>query len=99
MSIEAITASAGLAAFAAPTSVGSIQTTAPAFSTLVDQIASLNQQLQQNEGAVQGLAVGDNENLHQVMMSLESARLQFDLLLQVRNKVLDAYQQLMSMQV
>jgi len=33
------------------------------------------------------------------MMNLESTKLAFDLTLQIRNKVLDAYQELMRMQV
>jgi flagellar hook-basal body complex protein FliE len=37
--------------------------------------------------------------MHQAMMSGEQTRLAFDLMLQVRGKVLDAYQELLRMQV
>jgi flagellar hook-basal body complex protein FliE len=99
MSIEAITATYGLAT-SAPLPTPAAQQVGTGFATLVDQIADLNQQMQTNEITMQNTALGGGtDNLHQVMLQMESARLQFDLLLQVRNKVMDAYQQLLSMQV
>lgn len=70
-----------------------------AFDTLVSQIAGVNEQMQINTQAVQSVALGQTDNLHQVMMNLERTKLNFDLLLQVRNKVLDAYQEMMRMQI
>jgi flagellar hook-basal body complex protein FliE len=70
-----------------------------AFSTLLDSVQGLNQQMHANDQAVQALALGQTDNLHQVMMDMERTRLTFDLLLQVRNKTLEAYQELMRMQV
>jgi flagellar hook-basal body complex protein FliE len=97
MSIDAIGAVGAatqlLQSSAPPASVGS------GFADMLDQIATLNSQMVANEAAVRSLALGDTDNLHEVMMGLESARLQLDLLLQVRNKLLDAYQELMRMQV
>lgn len=48
---------------------------------------------------VQKLALGDAENLHQVMIALDEAKFSFNLLVQVRNKLLEAYQDVMRMQV
>ena len=48
---------------------------------------------------VRQLAVGKPVNLHQVMVQLERAKLQLELMVQVRNKLLDAYQDLMKMQI
>ena len=39
------------------------------------------------------------DNLHQVMLSLEDAKLSFQLMVQVRNKLLEAYQDILRMQV
>ncbi|GGY28827.1 flagellar hook-basal body complex protein FliE [Paludibacterium paludis] len=49
--------------------------------------------------ALADVATGRVGNLHQVMLSLEQSRLRFELFLQVRNRVLEAYQDIMRMQV
>lgn len=42
---------------------------------------------------------GGNEELHSVALAAQRAELEFDLLLQIRNKVVSAYQEIMRMQV
>ena len=51
-----------------------------------------------DDGAAK-LAAGESVDLHQVMINMESANLSFGLALQVRNKLLDAYQEVMRMSV
>ena len=63
------------------------------------EISATNHQVMQAERGVQRLASGDTGNLHQVMLDIEQARLQFQLLVQVRNRVLEAYQDVLRMQV
>jgi len=63
------------------------------------QIAEVNGQLQRADANLQQLALGDANNLHQVMINLEEAKLSFQLLMQVRNRALEAYQEIMRMQV
>ncbi len=48
---------------------------------------------------VRNLALGQTENLHEVMLSLATARVSMGLLVQVRNRAVDAYQDLMRMQI
>lgn len=70
------------------------------FGQLVTQgLDSVNQQLTGMQGDLQQLAVGDVASVHQVMMHMEEARLSFQLMMQVRNRVLEAYQDVMRMQV
>ena len=70
------------------------------FATWLDgQMNVLNQQVELAEGQVRSLATGESSNLHQVMISLEKANRSFQLVVQVRNKVLEAYQELMRMQI
>jgi flagellar hook-basal body complex protein FliE len=70
------------------------------FSTwLSGEIENVNRQIVEADSAVQKLAVGDATNLHQVMMSLEKAKLSFEMVVQVRNKLLEAYQDVMRMQL
>jgi flagellar hook-basal body complex protein FliE len=48
---------------------------------------------------VQKFLSGENEEVHSVALATEKAELVFDLGLQVRNKVVDAYQEVMKMQM
>jgi flagellar hook-basal body complex protein FliE len=66
---------------------------------LGQHLASANTQLVQADDGVRKLALGEADNLHQVMINLEKAKLSFELVVQVRNKLLDAYQELMRMQI
>lgn len=49
-------------------------------------------------GAEQFLS-GENEEVHQVVLATQRAELSFDLFLQMRNKVVQAYQEVMRMQM
>lgn len=63
------------------------------------QLNSVNDQIMTSESNVRKLATGEEGNLHEVMISLEKAKLSFELILAVRNKSLEAYQELMRMQI
>lgn len=69
------------------------------FERIQSEVESVNNALVAAEGQLKDLAAGKQNNLHHVMLSMEEARLSFQLLVQVRNKVLDAYQDLLRMQV
>ncbi|MFK7827387.1 MAG: flagellar hook-basal body complex protein FliE [Oligoflexales bacterium] len=45
------------------------------------------------------LATGKQENIHETMLAISQAELSFKLMVQVRNKALEAYQEVMRMQV
>jgi flagellar hook-basal body complex protein FliE len=98
MSIEAIAAIGSPFTFQA-SSVSAAQPGGETFTAVLDAINGLNEQMARNDQAVQAVALGETSDLHQVMMSLEKTRLTFELALQVRNKTLEAYQELMRMQV
>ncbi len=63
------------------------------------EVGSVNTQLVTAERGVQQLASGGSVNLHDTMLQLEQARLAFQLAIQVRSKVMEAYQDVMRMQV
>lgn len=66
---------------------------------LLDSLEKVNAlQLEADRAAVD-LAVGRAENLHQVMLAGEKAQLALQLTLAVRNKVVEAYQELSRMQI
>lgn len=79
------------------TSVGSAQ--APFSEQLLAEISSANSKLVSAEGALQELAAGRSNNIHHVMLALEDAKLSFQLLIQVRNKLLEGYQDILRMQI
>lgn len=68
-------------------------------ATVSEGLAQVNEQLLSANAQVGALASGNVENLHQVMMRLEEAGLTFQLFMQVRSRVLEAYQEVMRMQV
>lgn len=62
-------------------------------------LQAVNSQLLSTQTDLQALALGEAASLHQVMVRLEESRISLQLLLQVRNRVLEAYQDVMKMQV
>jgi flagellar hook-basal body complex protein FliE len=62
----------------------------------IDQVESLNNSA---TDSVQKFLRGDNEELHTTILATQKAELAFQLGLQVRNKVVDAYQEIMKMQM
>ncbi len=86
---------------ATPASAGALQSAAPAgFGDMVTQgLANVNRDLMASQVGLQQLALGQVQNLHQTMVQLEQSRLSFQLFMQVRTRLLEAYQDVMKMQV
>ena len=53
----------------------------------------------QAQQAVDSFLTGGNEELHSVALAAQRSSLEFELFMQVRNKVVAAYQEIMKMQV
>lgn len=66
------------------------------FSQMVQDVNS--KQVAANDAA-KGLVTGDNVSLHQAVISSEEANVSFQLMVEVRNKLLESYQEMMRMQV
>ena len=97
--IAPITAAAGLNVAQLQPMNESVQG-AGSFGTMVTQgLQQVNEQLLATQGDLQALAVGDVQNLHQVMIRMEESRISFQLMMQVRNRLLEAYQDVMKMQL
>jgi flagellar hook-basal body complex protein FliE len=63
------------------------------------QLVDMNESIKSTDQLVRDLAVGENNNLHHVMLEIEKAKTSFQLALQVRNRLLEGYQEIMRMQV
>jgi len=68
-------------------------------SMLQGMIGGVEQSQTQAQQAAQNFLSGGDEELHSVALAAQRADLQFNLFLQVRNKAVSAYQEVMRMQV
>jgi flagellar hook-basal body complex protein FliE len=79
---------------------GAAPTGTSTFAGLVTQgLQEVNQQLAVSQLDLQQLAAGEVQSLHQIMIRMEESRLSFQLLMQVRSRLLEAYQEVMRMSV
>jgi flagellar hook-basal body complex protein FliE len=62
-------------------------------------VAQVNQQQVTAGQAVSGLLSGQGVPLHQAVIAMEEANVSFQLMVEVRNKLLESYQELMRMQI
>jgi flagellar hook-basal body complex protein FliE len=62
-------------------------------------IQEVNDLQKEADEAIRELARGQTQDLHKTMILMEKAELSLKLMVQVRNKLLDAYQELMRMPV
>lgn len=63
------------------------------------QLEEVNTLQAQAQESSEKLALGQAESIHEVMIQTEEARLALEMTVQVRNKVVEAYQEIMKMQI
>jgi flagellar hook-basal body complex protein FliE len=67
---------------------------------LKSSIEKVNETQQQSNQMAEKLAAGDtSQNLHEVMIALQTASVSFQEMVQVRNKLVTAYQDVMNMSI
>ncbi|MBI3555878.1 MAG: flagellar hook-basal body complex protein FliE [Deltaproteobacteria bacterium] len=66
---------------------------------LSQSLDKVNELQMQADTAAKELTAGRNKNIHETMLMMEKADMSFRLMMQVRNKVIDAYREVMRMQV
>jgi flagellar hook-basal body complex protein FliE len=64
---------------------------------LQKSLEEVNELQGQADQAIGELATGQTEDLHRTMILMEKAEMSLKLMVQVRNKLLDAYQEIMRM--
>ncbi len=64
---------------------------------LKESVARVEAEQQKADQAVQDLATGKRKTLHETMIQVEKAEISFRLLMAVRSKLVDAYQEVMRM--
>lgn len=70
------------------------------FGEMLNQsLEKVNEAQANADRAVKELVAGRNKNIHETMLAMEKADMSFKLAMQVRNKVIEAYKEIMRMQV
>jgi flagellar hook-basal body complex protein FliE len=73
---------------------------APSFAdTLKQSIADVNALKIQADNAIKDLAVGKTDDIQGTILAVEKADISFKLMMEVRNKLVSAYQEVMRSQV
>ena len=68
-------------------------------NTLKDAISKVNDQQIQSDTMTEKLINGGNVDLHEVMIASQKASITLNATMEVRNKVIEAYQEIMRMSV
>lgn len=68
-------------------------------AVLKDAIMDINSLQNDADKAIANVQLEDAGSIHDAMIALEKAGISFQVMMQVRNKILDAYQEVMRMQV
>ncbi|HFE65551.1 flagellar hook-basal body complex protein FliE [candidate division KSB1 bacterium 4484_188] len=68
-------------------------------STLKGFLQDVNQMQGEAREATEAFLRGDITDIHQVTIATEKARVSLELLLEIRNKMMESYQEIMRMQV
>jgi flagellar hook-basal body complex protein FliE len=70
------------------------------FDSVIDQALSAVEAQQAKAAATtRSVLLGDNARLHESMIAMQEASLSFSLMIEVRNKVVEGYQEMMRMPV
>jgi flagellar hook-basal body complex protein FliE len=66
---------------------------------LKQSLNEVNQLQNEADQAIDALATGQQKDIHNTMIAMEKADIAFRLLMEIRNKVISAYETIMRMQV
>jgi len=79
---------------------GISETEGPSFGeTLKGLVGDVDRMQKTAEETTQRMLTGEIEDVHQVMVAMEEAQTSFQLMMEIRNKIVDAYKEVMRMQV
>lgn len=89
-----------LTGLAKPALLSTEKAPATGFSDILSQaVGRLDGVLQTADAKLQAYSAGANMPVHEVMISMEKARIAMQFAVEVRNRVVEAYQEFMRMQV
>lgn len=62
-------------------------------------LLSLNYSIQNADTELRNYALGKTDNIHHLMLTLEKSMTQFEYFMQVRNKLIEGYKEILRMQI
>ena len=66
---------------------------------LTRAVGSVDQTMKTSEQSMQDFAAGKTENVHEVMINMQRAQLSFQMMVEIRNKAIETYQEISRMQI
>ncbi len=96
MPVAAISSLTGVTAPASSPPTSAAGGFAAALREAVEKVSDLQHASGQE---IQKLITGESDDLHKTMLAVQRAELAFELMMEVRNKVVQAYQEIMRIQV
>jgi flagellar hook-basal body complex protein FliE len=99
MAIQGISSINGLVSATPIKSTNQAQEAANFKDLLMDALNNVNTLEQESAKMTEDFIAGRTDNIHSVMIAGEKATVALQFVMEVRNKVLDAYQEIMRMQV
>lgn len=67
-------------------------------NVLGEYLTDVNTLQHDADAQIQRLVAGETEDLHEVTMAMDEAEASFELMMEIRNKLMDAYREIMRMQ-
>jgi flagellar hook-basal body complex protein FliE len=98
-SADAATASSSASAAGAGLDANSASGEGSFLDMLTKGIKDVNSSVKDSDKAATDIASGKSSNIHETMLAVTKAELGFNMLVQLRNKAIEAYQDVMRMQV
>lgn len=78
----------------------SVEAGGETFSDMVqDAIQAVDQAQKTADQNVEDIVMGRSDNIHDAMISMQKARLSFQMMMEIRNKAIETYQELSRMQI
>jgi flagellar hook-basal body complex protein FliE len=65
---------------------------------LKDSIEKVNALQLESDEAIKSFAKGESKDIHETMIAVQKADISFRMMMQIRNKIVEAYQEVMRMQ-
>jgi len=66
---------------------------------LSNAVGSVDQTMKTSEQSIQDFATGKTDNVHEVMINMQRAQLSFQMMVEIRNKAIETYQEISRMQI